>query len=160
VGAQPASADRGTLPRRARRPARDRPRDPPRDPADDRRELAFLAAFGVFGVAIVQLFYFLAIRRLDIGVSLVIQYLGPLLVALWRCFVMKEHVRRRLWVALVLAMVGLSLIVDVWRGVSLDGIGVTFSLLSAVAFAAYLLLAEHAVGRRDPISFLFYGFFF
>ncbi len=46
-----------------------------------RREVVFLAIFGVFGVALVQLFYFLAIHRLAIGVSLLIQYLGPLLVA-------------------------------------------------------------------------------
>ena len=29
----------------------------------------FLAVFGVFGVALVQLFYFLAIHRLEIGVT-------------------------------------------------------------------------------------------
>src|SRR4029077_6435695 len=52
----------------------------------NRRELLYLAAFGVFGVAFVQLFYFLAIHRLEIGVSLVIQYLGPLLVALFARF--------------------------------------------------------------------------
>src|SRR5262245_50496332 len=45
------------------------------------RELLFLATFGIFGVAFVQLFYFLSIHRLDIGVSLVIQYLGIALVA-------------------------------------------------------------------------------
>ena len=124
------------------------------------RELVSLAFFGVFGVAFVQLFYFLAIHRLEIGVSLVIQYLGPLLVALWARFVGNEHVRRRIWVALALALGGLSLVVDLWRGVSLDGFGVMFSLLSAVTFAAYLLLAEHAVGTRDPISLLCFGFLF
>jgi drug/metabolite transporter (DMT)-like permease len=127
----------------------------------DRRELFFLAVFGVIGVALVQLLYFLAIERLDIGVSLVIQYLGPLLVALWARFVLKEHVRPRIWVALVLALTGLSLVVDLWRGVSLDGWGVTFSLLSAATFAAYLLMAERIVGDgRDTLSLLCYGFFF
>jgi drug/metabolite transporter (DMT)-like permease len=125
-----------------------------------RRELLFLACFGVFGVALVQLFYFLAIHRLDVGVALVIQYLGPLLVALWARFVYKEHVRRRIWIALALALAGLSLVVDLWRGVSLDGLGVTFSLIAAAAFAGYLLLAEHAVGRRDPVSLLCFGFLF
>jgi drug/metabolite transporter (DMT)-like permease len=125
-----------------------------------RRELAFVAVFGVFGVALVQLFYFLAIHRLEIGVSLLIQYLGPLLVALFARFVLKEHVRRRLWAALALALGGLTLVVDLWGGVSLDGLGVLFSLCSAVTFAAYLLLAERAVGRRDPISLLCYGFLF
>ncbi|HKP19442.1 MAG TPA: EamA family transporter [Gaiellaceae bacterium] len=126
----------------------------------DRRELLFLAGFGVFGVALVQLFYFVAIGRLQIGVSLLIQYLGPLLVAVFAHFVLKEHVRRRLWVALALALAGLTLVVDLWRGVSLDGVGVLFSLLSAVTFAAYLLFAERAVGRRDPLSLLCYGFLF
>jgi drug/metabolite transporter (DMT)-like permease len=45
-----------------------------------REELLRLAIFGLFGVALVQLFYFLAIHRLAIGIALLIQYLGPLLV--------------------------------------------------------------------------------
>jgi drug/metabolite transporter (DMT)-like permease len=126
----------------------------------NRRELLYLAAFGVFGVALVQLFYFLAIHRLEIGVSLLIQYLGPLIVALFAFFVLKEHVRGRLWIALALALAGLTLVVDLWHGVSLDGLGVLFSLCSAVTFAGYMLLAERAVGRRDPISLLCFGFFF
>ncbi len=126
----------------------------------DRRELLRLVAFGVFGVAFVQLFYFLAIRRLDIGVSLVIQYLGPLLVALFARFVMKEHVRRRLWVALACALGGLTLVVDLWHGVTLDGLGVIWSLCSAVTFAGYMLFAERAVGGRDPVSLLCFGFLF
>ncbi len=125
-----------------------------------RRELLLVAAFGVFGVAFVQLFYFLAIHRLQIGVSLLIQYLGPLIVALFAHFVLKERVRRRLWVALALALGGLTLVVDLWSGVSLDGLGVLFSLCSAFTFAGYLLFAEKALGRRDPISLLCYGFFF
>jgi drug/metabolite transporter (DMT)-like permease len=125
-----------------------------------RRELLLVAAFGVFGVAFVQLFYFLAIHRLQIGVSLLIQYLGPLIVALFAHFVLKERVRRRLWVALALALGGLTLVVDLWSGVSLDGLGVLFSLSSAFTFAGYLLFAEKALGRRDPISLLCYGFFF
>lgn len=126
----------------------------------NRRELLYLAAFGVLGVACVQLFYFLAIHRLQIGVSLLIQYLGPLLVALFAFFVLKEHVRGRIWVALALALGGLTLVVDLWHGVSLDGLGVLFSLCSAVTFAGYMLLAERAVGRRDAISLLCFGFFF
>ena len=126
----------------------------------DRRELAFLAVFGVCGVALVQLFYFAAIARLEIGVSLLIQYTAPLLVALWARFVFKERVRSRVWLALALALVGLSVMVDVWGGVPLDTAGVVLSFVSAVTFAAYLLLAEHAVGRRDPVSLLVYGFLF
>jgi drug/metabolite transporter (DMT)-like permease len=125
-----------------------------------RRQLPFLIAFGVFGVSLVQLLYFLAIRRLPIGVALLLEYLAPLLVALWARFVVKEPVRRRIWTALALALAGLSLVVDVWRGVSLDGAGVAFALLGALSFAVYLLLAEHSVAGRDPLSLLVYGFLF
>jgi drug/metabolite transporter (DMT)-like permease len=125
-----------------------------------RSELLSLAAFGVFGVALVQLFYFLSIKRLEIGVSLLIQFTAPLWVALYARFVVHDHVRRRLWVALVLALGGLSLVVDLWHGVSLDSWGVIFGLCSSVTFALYVLLAEHEVGRRDTVSLLCYGFLF
>jgi drug/metabolite transporter (DMT)-like permease len=125
-----------------------------------RSDLAFLALFGVLGVALVQLFYFLAIRRLEIGVALLIEYLAPLLIALWARFVAKEHVRRRIWAALVLSLGGLTLVVDLWGGISLDGLGVVYALIGAVAFAVYVLLAEHAVGRRDTLSLVTYGFLF
>jgi drug/metabolite transporter (DMT)-like permease len=124
------------------------------------RELAFLVVFGICGVGLVQLLYFLAIRRLPIGVALLIEYLAPLLVALWARFAVHEQVRRRIWAALALALAGLSLVVDVWQGVSLSGLGVAFGLLGALAYALYLLLAEHAVSGRDPVSLLAYGFFF
>ena len=68
--------------------------------------------------------------------------------------------RGRIWIALALALAGLTLVVDLWHGVSLDGLGVLFSLCSAVTFAGYMLLAERAVGRRDPISLLCFGFLF
>jgi drug/metabolite transporter (DMT)-like permease len=50
--------------------------------------------------------------------------------------------------------------VDVWGGVPVNSLGVALSFVSACTFAAYLLLAEHAVGRRDPVSLLVYGFLF
>jgi drug/metabolite transporter (DMT)-like permease len=125
-----------------------------------RRELPHLVAFGVAGLALVQWFYFLAIHRLDIGVALLIEYLAPLLVALWARFAQHEPVRRRIWAALLLALCGLALIVDVFGGSRLSTAGVAFALGGAVAYATYVLLAEHAVGDRDPVSLLGWGFLF
>jgi drug/metabolite transporter (DMT)-like permease len=125
-----------------------------------RRELPRLAVFGVAGVALVQLFYFLAIHRLAIGIALLIQYLGPVLVAVWARTFGHEHVRRRIWASLVLSLTGLALMVELWRGVALDGLGVAFSLIAAVVFAAYLLLAEQEVKHRDPVPVMAWGFLF
>jgi drug/metabolite transporter (DMT)-like permease len=123
-----------------------------------RSELLFLAAFGIFGLALVQWFYFFAIHRLQIGIALLIQYLAPVLIAFWARFVTKEPVRRRIWAALVLSFGGLALVVDLRHGFSLDTLGVVASLGAALTFALYILLAEHAVGDRDPVSLLCLGF--
>ncbi len=134
-----------------RSPASLRPR-----PGEWRR----LAVFGVVGVAWVQLFYFLSIHRLAIGIALLIQYLGVPLVALWAQTFGHERVRRRIWVALGLSLAGLTLMVQLWSGVTLDGLGIAFALAAAVVFAAYLLLAERQVAERDSVSLLAWGFLF
>ena len=86
-------------------------------------ELPLLVALGI-GLALVQWSYFFAIHRLDIGIALLIQYIAPILVALWARFVFHEPVRRRIWVALVLSLAGLTLIVEIWHGGRLSGPGV------------------------------------
>ena len=125
-----------------------------------RRELPRLVVFGVAGLAFVQWFYFVAINRMSLAVALLIQYLAPLIVALFSRFVLHEPVRRRVWLALALALVGLSFVLEVWGGAELEGIGVGASLAAAASYALYLLLAEREIGRRDAISLMAYGFFF
>jgi drug/metabolite transporter (DMT)-like permease len=125
-----------------------------------RRELAWLAVFGIAGLAFVQWFYFLAIHRLAIGVALLLEYLAPLLVALWARFAYGEHVRRRVWAALALALAGVLLIVDVHGGMPVSTAGVAFGLLAAVAYALYVLMAERVIAGRDAVSLLFFGFAF
>ena len=125
-----------------------------------RRELPFLAVWGIGGLALVQWLYFLAIHRLAIGIALLIEYIAPLTVALWARYVFHERVRRRIWFALAFALVGLALIVDVREGGSVSTAGVAFALGSAAAYTFYLLLAEHGVGDRDAVSLLAWGFAF
>ncbi len=123
-----------------------------------RSELPVLLTFGVLGLAFVQWFYFEAISRLDIGVALLIQYIAPVLVALWARFAYHEPVRRRIWAALALSILGIALLVELWSGLTLDGLGVAAALGSAATFAVYILSAERAVTRRDPVSLVCYGF--
>jgi drug/metabolite transporter (DMT)-like permease len=125
-----------------------------------RRELPYFILFGVGGLALVQWFYFLAIHRLEIGIALLIQYLAPVLVALWARYVLHEPVRKRIWVALALALTGLALVVEIWSGLSLNTAGVAASLGAAGSYALYILLAEQRIGERDPISLVCMGFLF
>jgi drug/metabolite transporter (DMT)-like permease len=125
-----------------------------------RGELGRLAFFGIVCVALVQFFYFLAINRLAIGVALLIQFLGVLFVALWARTFGHEHVRRRIWVALACSLTGLGLMLEVWRGSALDGLGVAFALVSAVVLGVYLVVAEREVAIRDSVSLMAWGMIF
>jgi drug/metabolite transporter (DMT)-like permease len=125
-----------------------------------RKELLFLVAFGIVGVALVQWLYFVAIHNLPVGIALLIEFTAPLFVALFARFVYKERIRRRIWVAVVLCMAGLALVVEVWAGVALSTVGVTAALGGAFGLTAYMLMAERERRQRDPISLSFYGFFF
>ncbi len=125
-----------------------------------RAELPLIVGLGVGGLALVQWSYFFAIHRVAIGIALVIQFVGPILVALWARFVYHENVRARIWVALVLALTGLFLIVEIWEAHRPNLAGLAAAALAAVTYAAYILLAERGVRRRDPISLSAWGFFF
>ena len=120
-------------------------------------DLPLLIALGI-GLALVQWAYFFAIHRLDIGVALLIQFVAPIFVALWARFVFHEPVRRRIWAALALSLAGLTLIVEIWHGGRLSGPGVAACGLTAISLAAYFLIAERGVRRRDPISLSAWGF--
>ena len=122
-------------------------------------DLPLLIALGI-GLAVVQWSFFFAIHRLDIGIALLIQYVAPILVALWARFVFHEHVRRRIWAALALSLCGLTLIVEIWHGGRLSGPGLAAAALAAISYAIYVLVAERGVRRRDPISLSAWGFLF
>jgi drug/metabolite transporter (DMT)-like permease len=116
------------------------------------RELAFLAVAGIVGIGLVQWFYLVAIRRLDVGIALLLEYLAPVFVALWVRFVGGGEVRSRVWWALLLSVTGLAVVTQVWDGLTLDGLGVVAGLAAAVALAVYFLTGERALGDRDALS--------
>ena len=124
----------------------------------NRKELPILIAFGVFGFAAVNLFYFLAIQRLNVGVALIIEFTAPIWIALWMRFIQKKIVSKLMWWGLVIGLTGLVLIAQVWRGLTLDGLGVTFAVLDAFALALYFLVGEKLVGVKSSEATMAWGF--
>lgn len=124
------------------------------------KQLRFLAIYGIAGFAGVQVFYFITIKRLPVGIGLLLEFTAPVLITLYVRFVRKEHVKSRMWGALVLAIFGLVLVAQVWDGLTLNGIGLITGAVAAVSLAIYYLLGEHGVGTRDTISLTTWGFGF
>jgi drug/metabolite transporter (DMT)-like permease len=125
-----------------------------------RRDIPFLAFYGMFSFALVQWLYFVAIENLPIGIALLIQFSGVVLVALWARVVWHETVRPRVWAALSLTLVGLALVSQFWLGWTLDTVGVVAAAGAAIALAVYLLAGERAVQTRSPLSVLCFALLF
>jgi drug/metabolite transporter (DMT)-like permease len=130
------------------------------------RELPLLAFYGIVGIVAVQLLYAIALDRLTVSLALLLEYTAPVLVALWARVVLREHVRTRVWAALVLALGGLCLVAQVWLGLHLDLVGTLAGLGASVSLAIFWLVvehavndtsSEHAVAPRDPLSLTCWG---
>jgi drug/metabolite transporter (DMT)-like permease len=117
-----------------------------------RSELGLLLFYGVVGFALVQWLYLVAIERLPIGIGLLLEFTAPVLVALWARLVWHERVRRRMWIALALAMGGVVLVAEVWEDARLDGLGLAAALIASGALATYYLAGDHATATRDALS--------
>jgi drug/metabolite transporter (DMT)-like permease len=110
---------------------------------------------------LIQYLYFVAILRLPVGIALILEFTGPVLVALYTRVVQRQQVRRRVWLAIGLCLAGLALVVQIWSGGGgLDAVGLLAGAGSALALAAYFLIGQHAVRGRDPLSLMCWAFFF
>ena len=125
-----------------------------------RRELGFLALYGITGIAMVQWLYFVALQRMPVGIALLFEYTAPLMVALWVRFVQKQPVKSRLWLGLACALGGLALVAQFWKGMTLDPIGLISAVGAGAALACYYLMGEHGQRDRDPISLMGFSFGF
>ncbi|MGY1916740.1 EamA family transporter [Blastococcus sp. SYSU DS0973] len=124
-----------------------------------RRELPLLAVLGVIGIAMTQYLFYVAIGRLPVGIALVFEFTGTVLIAVYVWLVRREKVRSRVWAALVLSLSGLALVTGVWTGEgSLDLIGVAAGLGAAVALATYYLIGERGTVSRDPVTLTCWAF--
>jgi drug/metabolite transporter (DMT)-like permease len=116
-----------------------------------RRDAAPVAAFGLIAVAGCQLFYFNAIQRLPVGVALLLEYLGVLLVVGWLWLRHGQRPRRRTVAGTAAALAGLALVLGVTGHVRIDPVGVLWGLLAAVGLAIYFLLSA-ATGQSARTS--------
>ena len=132
----------------------------PRDLRVARADVPRLAWLGIAGLALVHATYFLAIERLDIGVALVIQYLGPLLILIWLFLFHGRRLQPSLWGAVALSVAGCFLVVEAYDVDALDGLGLLAAAGAAVTFAIYMVAAERAGHRHAPQTTLAWGFGF
>jgi drug/metabolite transporter (DMT)-like permease len=102
------------------------------------RSAGRMAAYGLVGVAACQVCYFNAIARMDVGLAILIEYLGVVFVVGWLWLRHGQRPRRLTVLGAVAALGGLALTLDLSgsRGVSIYG--VLWALAAAVASVVYI----------------------
>ena len=112
----------------------------PRPSAYARADLRLAALFGLT-LGLMNLTFYEAVERIDLGIAVTLEFLGPLGVA-----VAGSRTRTDLvWVALAAA--GVLLLANPGGAGAPDPLGVAFALLAGVGWAAYIVLSARA-GQR------------
>ncbi len=114
-----------------------------------RQHAGRVLAFGLIAVAGCQLCYFNAIERMPVGVALLLEYLGAVLVVLWLWLRHGQRPRRLTVAGASAAIVGLMLVLDLTGSASINPVGVVFGLLAATGLALYFILS--AAATEEPL---------
>ncbi|GAA4899503.1 threonine/homoserine efflux transporter RhtA [Stackebrandtia albiflava] len=127
--------------------------------AERRRPPLFpLIGFGLTAIAGVQLFYFLAVARLPVGVALLLEFTGPILVVAWIRWIRRVRLPHTAVAGALLSLAGLAFVVEVWAGLRLDTLGLLAGAAAAACQAGYFLAGERLTAQVGTPVLLAAGF--
>lgn len=112
--------------------------------------------YGVFAVALAQTCFFLALTRLPVGVTLMIQFTAPIVVIFWEWLVRKIPQNPATLAGAAIAIAGATLVINPFGGTELDLIGVGWAFASMIGQVGFFLLATDDPDS-DPITFTAVG---
>lgn len=116
-----------------------------------RADGAALVLYGVLAMAGVQVAFFNALAYLPVAVALLLEYIGPVLVILWVWLVRRQPPSARTVLGAGVALVGLTLVVQIWSGVGVRWEGLVWGFVAAVCQASYFLIADRAGSATPPL---------
>ncbi|RIJ70632.1 EamA/RhaT family transporter [Nakamurella silvestris] len=117
-----------------------------------RRNLLMMAVYGFVAVAGSQVFYFNAVQHLSVGVALLLEYMGIVLIVGWLWLRTGVAPRRLTIAGSVLALLGLVLVIDLLGDTKLDMVGVLWGLGAAVGLAVYFILSAKSDPELPPLA--------
>jgi drug/metabolite transporter (DMT)-like permease len=98
--------------------------------------------------------YFLCLRYLSAGLSSVIFFTHPAIVAVLAIIIFKEKATPQLIAGLVLAITGIILIAGITgdSSVNISGRGLMYCVLACLTYAGYILVGQKNVAADFPLS--------
>ncbi|MFQ5657959.1 MAG: DMT family transporter, partial [Candidatus Methylomirabilales bacterium] len=126
------------------------------------KEMPWAALVGVAGLAMANFTYYYTISLTTVATAILLQYMAPILVAVASFLFLGERLTPITLLAITLAVGGCFLMVKGYDPalLRLNLPGLISGLLSACAFAAYILLTKQAVARIPSWTLLVYAYAF
>jgi len=115
------------------------------------RDLLQFFLLGIFGVAVSNYFYYLAIQRTNVATAIILQYTAPVWVLVYTAIRGAQRPSSRRIMAVGLAVAGCALAVGLVGsgGFRMDAVGVIAALLAAFSFAFYNVGGHKVLARYD-----------
>jgi len=110
-----------------------------------------VAVYGAVAIAGCQLAYFNAVRRMDVGVALLIEYTAPVAVVGWLWLRHGRRPGRTTVAGGVIALTGLVLVLDLIGDVHPDPLGVLWALGAMAGAVVYFVLSASTEDTLPPL---------
>jgi drug/metabolite transporter (DMT)-like permease len=116
-----------------------------------RRGGGTILIYGLVTVAGCQICYFNAVQHMPVGLALMIEYLGIVLIVVWLWW--RGQRPSRLMVAgSITALVGLWFVIDPSGDRHIDGVGIVWAAGAAVGLASYFILSANTDDSLPPAT--------
>lgn len=125
----------------------------------NRKDTIDLLLFSIVGVLAVQYSYFAAINYSNAATATVMQYTGPVMIAIYIALKERKFPNGKTCLAIILAVLGTFLLVTHGKmgTLSISGTALFFGLVSAVTLAFYTLQPVHLLNRYKSTIVIGWG---
>lgn len=126
----------------------------------NKEDIVSLLILGIFGLALVQMAYFYTISLTNVATAVFLQYLSPVIVAIFGIIFKTEQITGSKLLAIFLALLGSFLIVTKNGGLKLPLLGLISGLISAFSQSFYIIYGKKVLKLFTPLTVLAYGWLF
>lgn len=126
-----------------------------------RKDLFLLAACGMFGVTVNQLFFFNGLNLSSSINSGIIMTLNPIMVVILSFFIIRDPINLKRTVGVLLGATGAVLLTLSSGSASSESLlGDIYLLINAASYAVYLVIAKPLMSKYSPLTVITYVFSF
>jgi len=116
------------------------------------RNIRMVTIYGLVAIAGCQVFFFNAVQHLSVGVALLLEYMGIILIVGWLWIRNGQRPRRLTIAGSVAAVLGLVLVLNLVGDTHIDLMGVLWGLAAAVGLAVFFVLSAKSDPELPPLA--------